>query len=365
MSSPSADAERLAVAFEAERPYLRRVAYGTLSSFAEADDVVQEAWLRLQRTDAEQIDDLHAWLTTVVGRLALDALGSARQRRERYVGPWLPEPEVGTAGAGVGEPVSGAAASLDAARDPADRVTLDEEVTTALLVVLERLSPAERTAFVLHDVFGLDFGEVAQVVGRSPAAVRQLASRARRHVNDGTPRYPASREQHAQIVTAFASAWQAGDVDALVGVLDPDVVMTSDGGGVVHAVLRPVFGRDDVLATLAGFARATAVTGRVVRGSVIDVNGLPGLVTYDGRVMSVISCTIDAGRIVAIDVVRNPYKLQHVPMPPEVGGPPVDAPVSPAAGESPANAPVSPAANESPANVPVPPATDASQKEQR
>ncbi|MDO8214089.1 RNA polymerase sigma factor SigJ [Conexibacter sp. CPCC 206217] len=321
MSNP-AEAEQLAVAFEAERGYLRRIAYGTLGSFAEADDVVQEAWLRLQRVDGAQIDDLRAWLTTVVGRLALDALGSARSRRERYVGPWLPEPAVGAGGASGERPVWGAQASAADARDPADRVTLDEEVTTALLVVLERLSPAERTAFVLHDVFGLDFGEVAEVVGRSPAAVRQLASRARRHVDEGTPRYPASREEHAQIVTAFAGAWQAGDVDALVSVLDPDVVMTSDGGGIVNAIRRPVLGRDHVLETLAGLARANRVTGRVVRGALVDVNGLPGLVLHDGAQLSVVSCTIDRGRIVAIDVVRNPQKLQHVPLPPEAGGPP-------------------------------------------
>lgn len=328
MTAPSADAEQLARAFEAQRPYLRRLAYGTLGSFAEADDVVQEAWLRLQRAGAEEIRDLRAWLTTVVGRLALDALGSARHRRERYVGPWLPEPAVeGVGGArttteglgAVGQPVAGAQGSAADARDPADRVTLDEQVTTALLVVLERLSPAERTAFVLHDVFGLGFGEVAEVVGRSPAAVRQLAARARRHVDAGTPRYPATREQHAEIVTAFAVAWQAGDVDALLGVLDPDVVLTSDGGGIVNAARKPVVGRDRVSRALAGFSRTSAARGAEQRGALADVNGLPGIVLSDGDVMSVISCTIDDGRIVAIDIVRNPQKLTHVALPPAEG----------------------------------------------
>lgn len=312
-------AEELAAAFEDERPYLRRVAYGTLGSFSEADDVVQEAWLRLQRADVEEIRDLRAWLTRTVGRLALDSLGSARQRRERYVGPWLPEPlveELATQGA----PVAGAAASVAAARDPAERVSLDERVTTALLVVLERLSPAERTAFVLHDVFGLQFGEVADVVGRSPAAVRQLATRARRHVEAGTPRFPASREDHTRIVVAFALAWQAGDVEALLHVLDPDVTFRSDGGGNVVAARRPVGGADRVARALAGFAAANARRGIESRGALLNVNGMPGLLLQDGDVRAVVSLTVDDGRIVAIDVVRNPDKLRHVPPLPEQSG---------------------------------------------
>ncbi len=288
---------------------------------------MQEAWLRLQRVDAASIDDLRAWLTTVVGRLALDALGSARARRERYVGPWLPEPSVsphgavspaeGAAAAALerGDAVvAGSASSRADAADPADRVTLDEEVTTALLVVLERLSPAERTAFVLHDVFGLGFPEVAEVVGRSPAAVRQLAARARRHVDDGTPRFPASREQHAEIVAAFAAAWQGGDVDGLLGVLDPDVVLTSDGGGLVTAARRPVLGSARVAKALAGFARLGMAQDDNPRGGFADVNGMPGIVVAAGDVANVISFTIDAGRIVAIDIVRNPQKLRHVPL---------------------------------------------------
>ncbi|MGK5558731.1 sigma-70 family RNA polymerase sigma factor, partial [Actinomadura kijaniata] len=163
--------DELARRFDAERPRLLRVAYATLGSVAEAEDCVQEAWLRLRGLeDPDAVRDLRGWLIRTVGRLALDALGSARARRERYVGTWLPEPLVG-----------------DHAFDPAERVTLDESVSTALLLVMESLSPAERTAFLLHDVFGLTFGEVADVVGRSPAAVRQLASRARRHVAEGRP----------------------------------------------------------------------------------------------------------------------------------------------------------------------------------
>jgi RNA polymerase sigma-70 factor (ECF subfamily) len=192
--------EELAEAFEAQRPRLVRLAYATTGSLAEAEDCVQEAWLRLRRVaDPGSIRDLGAWLTTTVSRLALDALGSARARRERYVGPWLPEPLV--------EDLSGT--------DPADRVTLDESVSMALLVVLERLSPAERTSFLLHDVFGMSFAEVAAVVGRSPAAVRQLASRARQHVDGGRPRFPPTRAQQEELLTAFAVACAGGDLECL------------------------------------------------------------------------------------------------------------------------------------------------------
>ncbi len=289
-------ADALADAFEAQRPYLRRVAYGTLGSLAEADDVVQEAWLRLQRSDAAEIRDLRAWLTTTVGRLALDALGSARRRREHYVGPWLPEPLV----------------EDRAAADPADRVTLDESVTTALLLVLERLSPAERTAFVLHDVFGLPFDEVGEIVGRAPAAVRQLASRARRHVDAGTPRFPASREEQERIVSAFAAASEAGDMDALVRLLDPQVTLRTDGGGRVTAARTPQVGPERVARLMLKIAsklwRSVAVA---------TVNGAPGLLVDDGgEALCVFSFTVDRDRIVAIDIVRNPDKLRHLPNPP-------------------------------------------------
>ncbi|MBB4662984.1 RNA polymerase sigma factor SigJ [Conexibacter arvalis] len=305
--------EQLAAAFEAERPYLRRLAYGTLGSVAEADDVVQDAWLRLQRADAAAIGDLRAWLTTVVGRLALDALGTARVRRERYVGPWLPEPIVEAAGADAAfGPVASAAETRALGSDPADRVTLDEQVTTALLVVLERLSPAERTAFVLHDVFGLPFQEVSEVVGRTPAAVRQLAARARRHVDEGTPRFPASREEHARVVAAFAEAWAAGDVDGLLRMLDPDVTFRSDGGGKVAAARVPHHGAEHVAELLVSFSRVNERAGGGARGGLADVNGLPGIVLSDGDVKTVISLTVDRGRIVAIDAVRNPDKLRHV-----------------------------------------------------
>jgi RNA polymerase sigma-70 factor (ECF subfamily) len=283
--------EALADAFEAQRPHLLRVAYGQLGSLAEAEDVVQEAWLRLQRVDPEEVRDLRAWLTTAVNRLALDALRSARMRRERYVGPWLPEPVV------------------DA--DPADRVTLDESVGTALLVVLETLSAGERVAFVMHDVFGYDFAAVAEVLGTSQEAARQQASRARRRVHDGRPRFPATREQQRAIVEAFLAAASEGDADALLGLLAPDVVLRADSGGMVTAPRKPVEGAAKVARTTIGLAR-TGGKGATVR--IVDVNGMPGLLAEgaDGTA-TVVALTVDDGRITAIDVMRNPEKLRDLP----------------------------------------------------
>jgi len=279
----------VAAEFEALRPQLTRVAYGILGSLAEAEEAVQEAWLRLGRVDRAEIDDLRAWLTTVTGRLALDALGSARARRESYVGEWLPEPLVEEWGG--------------------DDPTLDEAVSTALLVVLERLSPAERTAFLLHDVFDLPFEKVGEVVGRSPAAVRQLASRARAHVEEGKPRFPAGPEEELRIVAAFAVAWQEGDHEALLGVLDPDAILRADGGGKVNSVGKPLLGADRISRALFGLRRGTIRHERDVEGRLARVNGAAGLVLVEPDATSVVSLTIDAGRITAIDIVRNPDKL--------------------------------------------------------
>lgn len=279
--------------FAQARPRLLRLAYSELGDLDEAEDVVQEAWLRLERVGADSVDHLDRWLTTVVGRLALDVLRSARARRETYVGPWLPEPLV----------------SCGAADDPADRVTLDESVSYALLILLEQLTPSERMAFVLHDVFGMPFDEVADVVGRPPTAVRQLASRARRHVAEGRPRFETSPDEHERAVHAFADAVAAGDLDRLVAVLDPDVVWTSDGGGRAIASRRPFSGAHRV-------ARAWLALGRRAiepQMTPVEVNGHLGLLLAgrDGN-RSVLSFVVHAGRIVRIDVVRNPDKLRRV-----------------------------------------------------
>ncbi|WBB62740.1 RNA polymerase sigma factor SigJ [Streptomyces sp. WMMC500] len=293
MSVPHED--ELARAFEDERPRLLRVAYSTTGSLAEAEDCVQESWLRLRRLpDPGAIRDLRGWLTTVVGRQALDALGSARSRRERYVGTWLPEPLVEPAGA--------------EASDPAERVTLDESVSMALLVMLDELSPAQRTAFLLHDVFGLPFDQVAEVVGRTPAAVRQLASRARRHIEQSRPHTPAPRAEQWRLVHAFAAACREGDLEALVRLLDPEVTWRGDGGGLVASLPGVVRGARDVARGLIALGPLPAGTSHVV-----TVNGAAGLVFYEPEGMvSVASFTVDGGRITAIDVQRNPEKLTSV-----------------------------------------------------
>jgi RNA polymerase sigma-70 factor (ECF subfamily) len=274
--------------FAQARPRLLRLAYSQLGDLGEAEDVVQEAWLRLERADADGIQNVDGWLVRVVARLALDRLRSARVRRETYVGPWLPEPI--------------------ASDDPADRVTLDESVSYALLTVLEQLSPAERTAFVLHDVFDMPFGEVAGVVGRSPDAVRQLASRARRHVQRERPRFAASRHEHDRTVRAFAQAVAHGNLEGLVAVLDPEVVWTSDGGGRATAVRRPVRGGTRV-------ARAWAALSRtfVHEPAETELNGRLGLVlaSRDGH-RAAVSFVVRDGRITRVDAVRNPDKLRRL-----------------------------------------------------
>jgi RNA polymerase sigma-70 factor (ECF subfamily) len=283
--------DQLATEFAQLRPYLLRVAYSHLGSLSEAEDLVQEAWLRLERSDRAEIRNLRAWLTTVVSRLAIDALTSARSRRERYVGPWLPEPLVQ---ADAGE------------ADPARKVDLDESVSMALLVVLESLSPAERSAFLLHDVFGYSFSEVAQIVGRSPAAARQLATRGRHAVEARRPRYPAAVEEQREVIAAFQAAVQEGDVGSLIEVLDPSVTFRSDGGGVVNAA-RTVFTGAERVARI--FTAMAGHFGEQFRMRPIVVNGAPGLLLDTGQYPSVIAFNVDSGRISEIDVVRNPEKL--------------------------------------------------------
>lgn len=278
----------LATEFEHLRPYLRRVAYGVLGSLAEAEDVVQDTWLRIRDVDRAEIRDLRAYLAQVTARRALDVLASARVRRETYVGPWLPEPVV--------EELA-----------PADRLVLDESVSLALLVVLEKLSPAERTAFVLHDVFGYAFGEVAATVGRSEAAVRQLASRARRHVDAEGARFAPSEGEHRRVFSAFAQALDGGGVEDLVAVLDPDVVMVSDGGGIVHASRRPLAGAERVARALVA-SRANNPHDHHLAA----VNGRDGLLMQDRRsgIVTVLAATVRDGRITHLHVIRNPEKLR-------------------------------------------------------
>jgi RNA polymerase sigma-70 factor, ECF subfamily len=278
--------------FAQARPRLLRLAYSELGDLGEAEDVVQEAWLRLERTGADSVCDLDGWMTVVVARLALDALRSARVRRETYVGPWLPEPLLSSS-----------------AEDPADRVTLDESVSYAMLALLEQLSPAERTAFVLHDVFDVPFDEVADVVGRTPQAVRQLASRARRHIAQQRPRFQATPAEHDHAVRAFAGAIADGDLAELITVLDPEVIWTTDGGGRATAARKPLQGADRVARAWLALRRKPAIAPPATP---VAVNGCLGLTIAgtDGHAM-VVSFVVEHARITRIDALRNPDKVHH------------------------------------------------------
>jgi RNA polymerase sigma-70 factor (ECF subfamily) len=289
-----------AAEFEQHRGHLTGVAYRMLGTVADAEDVVQEAYVRFSRANRAELRDVRGWLTTVVGRLCLDELGSARARRESYVGPWLPEPVVG-----AGHEVYVSTVGLG----PEDRVTLDESVSMALLVVLESLSPAERTAFVLHEVLGLSYDETAAAVGRSEAACRQLTTRARRHVRERAPRFTADRAEHRGVVTAFLEACARGSLDELVQVLDPEVVLRSDGGGIVSGVARrPVTGADDVARLLLGVAAKNPAMPYP-----LGVNGSLGVVfEVGGSVVGVMGFSVADGRITEIDFVLNPEKLSRV-----------------------------------------------------
>ncbi|MFF7214553.1 RNA polymerase sigma factor SigJ [Streptomyces sp. NPDC008238] len=289
-----------------ERRQLINLAYRLLGSLAEAEDAVQETyarWYAMSREQQETIASPGAWLTTVASRVCLDLLGSARVRRERYVGSWIPEPlpdrsewTGGTAGGGAGP----------GSADPADRVTLDESVTMAFLVVLESMTPAERVAFVLHDVFRFPFPEVAGIVGRTPAACRQLAYSARRRVRAARgPAAPAAGQ--AGVVRDFKEAWEAGDIKALVGLLDPDATMVADGGGLAGAVLRPVEGGERIARYLVHMAGRTPGLTLLER----TVNGRPGLVArHAGVTVTVAAFDLAGGRVSRIWAVRNPDKLR-------------------------------------------------------
>ena len=286
----------------AERRRLINLAYRMLGSLADAEDAVQETYARWYAMSAEQqeaIESPGAWLTTVASRICLDLLGSARARRERYVGEWIPEPLPEPTEWITGRPG-------DATVDPADRVTLDESINMAFLVVLESMTPAERVAFILHDVFRYSFAEVAEIVGRTPAACRQLASSARRRIR--TSQAPASATAPTpDIVRNFKQAWEAKDIDALIGLLDPDAIAIGDGGGLVSAELRPVEGGEKIARFFVDLA------GRAPNATILErtVNGQPGLVAQlEGVTVVVMAFAVAGGRIKHIWAVRNPEKLR-------------------------------------------------------
>jgi RNA polymerase sigma factor (sigma-70 family) len=274
--------------FERHRGHLHAVAYRMLGSLSEADDAVQEAWLRLSRSDTDAVENLGGWLTTVVGRVCLDMLRARRSRREEYVGTWLPEPIV----------------AADEAAGPEDEALMADSVGLALLVVLETLSPAERLAFVLHDTFGVPFDEIAPIVGRTPTAARQLASRARRRVRGAAPVPDPDLARQREVVDAFLAAARDGAFDALVALLDPDVVMRVDRDSGAPREFR---GAPSVAEQVLTFARGAQFARPAL------VNGAAGFVVAPrGRPVAVAGFTVAGGRIVAMDVLADPARLREL-----------------------------------------------------
>lgn len=274
--------------FTARRPRLQRIAYRMLGSVAEAEDVVQDAWLRWHGAEREAVREPEAFLVRTVTRLCLDVLKSSRIKREQYIGPWLPEPFI----------------------DPADED--DDDITLPLMLAMERLSPLERAAFLLHDVFDMDFDEVAEAIGREPAACRQLASRARTHVAGSRPRFPVPQDRQQEIAAAFFAASRSGDVAQLTQLLSSDVVFYGDGGGKRPAVVNPIVGQEKVLRfLLAKKIRQAWDAGALLQ--LTNIDGLPGQVTVETDAMlQTMALEIDDGRITAIYVMRNPDKLGHL-----------------------------------------------------
>ena len=277
--------------FEAQRPRLRSVSYRMLGSVADADDAVQEAWLRLDRTDPTEIDNLEAWLTTVTARVCLNALRTRQRRREVPVDVHVPEPVVSPAG-GLG---------------PEDEALLADSVGLALMVVLDSLAPAERVAFVLHDLFAVPFEEVADLLDRTPAAARQLASRARRRVRGGAPAPDPDLARQREVVDAFFAAARNGDLDGLIAVLDPEVVLRADGGASKARQTVEIRTAADIAAQAAMAAKLS----RHVQPAL--VNGTAGaVVVVNGTPFSVMAFTVHDGRIAAIDVLYDPERLARL-----------------------------------------------------
>ena len=290
----SASVDQGVAAFEAHRQALIGLAYRMLGSRAEAEDVVQDAYLRWHAADRSTVLEPRRYLGTVVARLCLDRMKSARSQREIYVGQWLPEPVV------------------DESFDEANAGDLAHDISVALMLLLERLSPLERASFLLHDVFGLDFAEVARTLGRNEAACRQLAARAREHIEAGRPRFAASPEEGRRLAEAFQAAAASADPQALARLLAEDAVLYTDGGGKRAAALNPIRGAEKIVRFFEGVARKNAAfTALTSRHAV--VNGMPGLVLHeDDGSIDTMAFEHSEGRIVAIYIVRNPEKLQHV-----------------------------------------------------
>jgi RNA polymerase sigma-70 factor (ECF subfamily) len=276
-------------AFDPLRPTLVRVAYRMLGSVADSEDIIQETFLRWMNTDRDTVREPEAFLRTIVTRLCLNHLQSARCRRETYIGPWLPEPIV---------------------EAPAEDI---DDITLPLMMALDRLSPLERAAFLLHDVFGVSFEEIGEIINREPAACRQLASRARDHVRAERPRFPLPKDRGLEIAQAFFTASRNGDMNELQSLLAADVLAYADGGGKVRATPHPIAGFDKVIALHKELARSFAQSmSQLIRYAAI--NGLPGFITIEaGDVLQATALEVAGDKIVGIYVMRNPDKLRHLP----------------------------------------------------
>lgn len=278
-------------AFEESRGTLFGIAYRMLGNVADAEDVVQDAWLRWDAVTTP-VDSPKAYLARTVTNLCLNRLRSGAATRETYVGPWLPEP-------------------LLAVRDSTEDVEVAESVSLGMMVVMESLSPLERAVFVLREVFGFNFEEIAEMLGRSPAAVRQVGHRARSHVQSRRPRFETSEEANKQVTDEFLAACMGGDINRMMEMLAPDVTAWTDGGGKVRAALRPVYGPGNVSRFIIGSLNSQK--GADIETHPAQVNGQPGvIITADGILDSVVSCDVEDGRVVAIWVVRNPDKLRRI-----------------------------------------------------
>jgi RNA polymerase sigma-70 factor (ECF subfamily) len=285
----------LAEQFEEQRLQLRRIAYRMLGTLDEADDAVQEAWIRLSRIDGSSVENLGAWLRTVVSRVCLDMLRARRSRREEFVGSWMPEPIV----------------TIDEQPTPEDEALIADGVGVALYVVLETLTPAERLSFVLHDMFAMPFDEIARIAGRTPEATRQLASRARRRVQGATVEPDVDLAEQRRVVDVFLEAARKGDFDSLLELLDPEVTLRVDAGPDSPLAREPIVGADAVL------AEAKRWTAFAPHGRPAIVNGVAGaVIAQPGRPpFSVVAFTIANGRVTALDFIVDPAKLARVPMP--------------------------------------------------
>ena len=297
---PEDHGARTAADYTEFRPLMFSIAYRMTGSISDAEDIVQEAFLRLTRVlrDGASIDSPKAYLATATTRLAISHLRSARVRRESYVGAWLPEPLV--ASASGGEP------------DPAERAEMSDSLSMAFLVLMESLSPTERAVFLLHEVFGYDYQEIADITGKSEANCRQIFLRARRHIDEGKPRFDATREQRDEVARRFFAAASGGDLAGLLELLAPDVVMIGDGGGKAWAAAKPIHGPKQVARFMLGLARRAPKMG--ARVELAWVNDQPGAITYDAqdRVINVFALDIANGMVQAIRSVINPDKLRHL-----------------------------------------------------